>query len=281
MFDYLICDEFAFMDEQAWTEVLRATVLVKGKKVLLMSTPKGKNHFYRMWQLDGTNLKYKSFSMTSYDNPFIDTQEIEDARSTLPEHVFRQEYLAEFVDSGTELFTHLTINNDAQKTTRLYAGIDLGRADDYTVLTILNESGQMIYCQRWRHDSWTNIVQKLCYALNEYQPVTFVEVNSVGDAIYEQIKSGYDKTIYPFVTTSKSKSDIIESLIVANQNKEFTIQQIDWLLKEFDVFTYQYSAQTRSVKYGAPNGFHDDGIMSCAIAYHGVKHKSKPPFSFY
>ena len=30
-FDYLVCDEFAFIDEKAWTEVLRATVLVKGK----------------------------------------------------------------------------------------------------------------------------------------------------------------------------------------------------------------------------------------------------------
>jgi len=59
-FDYLICDEFAFMDEQAWTEVLRATVIVRGKKVLLISTPKGKNHFYRMFQLDGTNPQYKS-----------------------------------------------------------------------------------------------------------------------------------------------------------------------------------------------------------------------------
>ncbi len=64
-FDYLVCDEFAFMDEKAWTEVLRATVLVKGKKVLLISTPKGKNHFYQMHQLDGINNQYKSFTMTA------------------------------------------------------------------------------------------------------------------------------------------------------------------------------------------------------------------------
>lgn len=47
-FDYLVCDEFAFMDNEAWTEVLRATVLVRGKKVLLISTPKGKNHFHQI-----------------------------------------------------------------------------------------------------------------------------------------------------------------------------------------------------------------------------------------
>lgn len=280
-FDYLICDEFAFMDEQAWTEVLRATVIVKGKKVLLISTPKGKNHFYRMYQLDGTNPQYKSFKMTSYDNPIINPQEIDDARLTLPEHVFRQEYLAEFVDSGTELFTNLTIKNDALRTNKMYAGIDLGRADDYTVLTILNDKGQMFYCERWRHDSWTNIVLKLTDRLNQYKPVTEVEINSIGDAIYEQIKLLFHGELYPFVTSSKSKSDIIESLIVGNQSKEFTIQDIDWLKKEFDVFTYQYSAQTRSVKYGAPNGFHDDGIMSCAIAYHSFKKRLHPANNFF
>ena len=47
-FDYLIIDEFAFTRDELWNEVLSATVLVKGKKVIFISTPKGKNHFYKM-----------------------------------------------------------------------------------------------------------------------------------------------------------------------------------------------------------------------------------------
>lgn len=279
-FDYLICDEFAFIDESAWTEVLRATVLVKGKKVLLISTPKGKNHFYRLFQLDGQNPQYKSFKMTSYDNPIINPTEIDDARLTLPDHVFRQEYLAEFIEGGTELFSNITHDDNPSKDGKLFAGIDLGRADDYTVLTILNSKGQMIFCDRWRHDSWTSIVSKLLAKLNEFKPTTYVEINSIGDAIFEQLKAGY-RDIAPFVTTSKSKNDIIEGLIVANQSKEFSIKPIDWLIKEFDVFTYEYSPQTRSVKYSAPYGFHDDGVMSCAIAYHALKNlKTRGSYSF-
>ena len=49
-FHYLICDEFAFIKKSTWEYVLRATVLVKGKKCLLISTPKGKNHFFDLWQ---------------------------------------------------------------------------------------------------------------------------------------------------------------------------------------------------------------------------------------
>lgn len=270
-FDYLICDEFAFMDEQAWTEVLRATVLVRGKKVLLMSTPRGRNHFYNLHNLESVNPQYKSFTMTSYDNPIINPSEIDDAKRTLPDHVFRQEYLAEFIDGGTSPFI-LWDEKIGNREGRLYAGIDLGRADDYTVLTIVNEKGDMVFCDRWRQDSWTNIVANVCKVLNEYKPQTYIEVNSIGDAIYEQITKSYDKQkCHPFVTTSKSKQDVIEQLIVVNQNKEATIIGLDWLKKEYEVFTYQYNPKTKNVIYTAPPGFHDDGVISHALAIESMK----------
>jgi phage FluMu gp28-like protein len=165
-FDYLVIDEFAFIDEAAWTEVLRATVLVKGKKVLLISTPKGKNHFFNLFQLDGVNTQYKSFRMTSYDNPIINPSEIDDARITLPDHVFRQEYLAEFVDGGYSLFDMAIFSEHAETTSRYYAGIDLGRADDYTVISVFNQKGQQVFIDRWRQDSWANIVAKLIKVIN-------------------------------------------------------------------------------------------------------------------
>ena len=103
----------------------------------------------------------------------------------------------------------------------------------------------------------------------------------MGDPIYEQIKPLYND-IEPFVTTSKSKQDIIESLQVAIQNKEFTTLTINWLAKEFELFTYEYSQKSRSIKYSAPAGFHDDGVMSCAIAYEAfkkLKHSGKYSFA--
>lgn len=273
-FDYLICDEFAFMDSEAWTEVLRATVLVKGKKVLLISTPKGKNHFYQLHQLDGVNPQYKSFTMTSYDNTIINPTEIDDARLTLPDHVFRQEYLAEFIDGGAGMFNDLIINDTPNPTQRYYAGVDLGRADDYTVLSIFNADGKQVYLERWRQETWTGIVSKLSKVIDQYNAYTLVEANSIGDAIYEQICNSVKNknNIQPFVTTSKSKQDIIEQLVVAVQNKEVSFLSTDWLKKEFDVFGYEYNPKTKSVRYSAPSGFHDDGVMATSIAYHSYKH---------
>jgi hypothetical protein len=279
-FDYLIMDESAWQSEQAWTEVLRATVLVRGKKVLFLSTPKGRNWFYKLHALDGVNNQYKSFTMTSYDNPLIVPSEIDDARLTLPDNVFRQEYLAEFIDGGAGVFKELTINDAPSGAEAYFAGIDLGRADDYTVLTVLNNKGQMVQCERWRHSTWQNIINQIVPILTKWSAKTYVEVNSVGDAIFEQLRPLY-RDIEPFVTTSKSKQDIIEALQVAIQNKEFTSLNIEWLIKEFELFTFEYNAKTRSVKYSAPSGFHDDGVMSSAIAYHAfktLKHSGKYSF---
>jgi hypothetical protein len=278
-FDYLVCDEFAFMAEQAWSEVLRATVLVKGKKVLLISTPKGKNHFYNLFNLDSVNPQYKSFKMTSYDG-LASKDEIDGARLTLPENIFKQEYLAEFVDNGAGVFKELTINNTPSPG-KYYAGIDLGRADDYTVLTILNDLGQMVYCDRWRHQNWQYIVNNVASKLMEYKATAYVEVNSIGDVVIEQIRSQWSK-VEPFYTNAKSKQDAVEALQVAIQNKQFTCLDIDWLRKEFDIFGYEYNHKTRSIKYSAPNGFHDDGVMSCCFAYQALKNlKSSGSYSLY
>jgi hypothetical protein len=278
-FDYLIIDEAAWQMEAAWTNVLRATVLVMGKKVLFLSTPRGRNWFYNLHALDGVDPQFKSFRMSSYDNPIIDPNEIDSARYTLPEHIFKQEYLAEFVDNGSGVFSNLTIANPTGSSS-YYAGIDLGRADDYTVLSIMNQNGHLVYCERWRHNSWQNIINSMLPILKQYNPHVLIEVNSIGDVIYEQMLKLYSK-IKPFVTTSKSKQDIVEGLQVAIQNNQFTLPNIDWLIKEFNVFTYEYNPKTRNIKYSAPSGFHDDGVMSCCIAYQCYKeYKSKGEFNY-
>lgn len=275
-FDYLVCDEFAFMSSEAWTEVLRATVLVKGKKVLLISTPNGKNHFYQLFCLDGVNEQYKSFKMSSYDNPLVNKSEIDDAKVTLPDHIFRQEYLAEFVDGGSSVFGDINYKEVTTGQT-YYAGLDVARADDYTVLSIFNEKGEHVYIERWRHDSWANIINKVKDVIIKYNANTYVEVNSIGDAVFEMLQNilPNKNLIQPFVTTSKSKQDIIEQLAVANQNKEASFLPIDWLKKEFDVFTFEYNPKSRQIKYSAPVGFHDDGIMATAIGYEAFKKLKK------
>ena len=280
---YLVVDEAGYIKDNVWNEVLRATVLVRGKKVLFLSTPKGRNWFYNL-ALRGDSedyIQYKTFRGSSFDSPFITEQELLEAKMSLPDNIYRQEILAEFLDGGGEVFSNLNINcsltqyppKDANE--RYYAGLDIGRANDYTVLTILNAKGDVVRIYRERQNSWNMIVSEVVKNLREFNARCNIEINGIGDPIYEQIKKQYSN-VEPFVTSNDSKQNIIEELILTmNENKiKLPTQDLNTdLYKELSVFTYEYSPKTRRVKYGSPTGFHDDMVMSLALANDCLKKK--------
>lgn len=265
-FDYLICDEFDFMKAGTWEEVLQPTVLVKGKKVLFISTPKGRGMMFKMKINAQTDERYKYFHFTSYDNPMIDSREIDAIRRNIPDHIFRQEYLAEFVDGGFGIFKFINeAIRESNYSGQMYGGLDIGRADDYTVLTIGDKMGNTALVERWRHDEWSNIVDKVANRINEFKAQTYIEVNNQGDVFYELLSRKCRNYIHPYVTTATTKPIMIEDLALAFEQKELSIPDHEWLKDELTSFTFVYDNNTRRVKYGAPSGVHDDGVMSLAL----------------
>jgi hypothetical protein len=275
-FHFMVVDEMAFTRPELWNEVLSATVMVKGKKVIFISTPKGKNHFHALCMQPNYDDRYKYIHFTSYDNPMIAPQELEERKRSLPDHIFRQEYMAEFIDNASGLFKNVKQSAGTwEKGGKCYAGLDIGRADDYTVLTILNERGQMVYVGRWRHDEWSKIIDKVADIIKQYQAVTLIEVNNQGDIFFEMLSSRLRNLVNPFTTTSKTKPIIIEDLALAFEQSDIKIIEEQWLIDELENFTYIYNPNTRSVQYSAPSGLHDDGVISLALAWHSKKNYSK------
>jgi hypothetical protein len=273
-------DEAAFMKEETWTEAVRPTLSVRGKKVLFLSTPKGKNWFYDLYQiaLSDDYPNYIAYKGSSYDTPFISPQEIKDAKATLPNNVFRQEYLAEFLEGGGEVFTNIDANvlhMWPTKYDKVYCGVDLGRHEDYTVAVFMDNAGNTIATYRNNRHSWGVLIDELAVCINRFNAVTLIEVNSVGDVIYEQLSKKV-KSIEPFVTTNKSKQEIIEGLILDfNENNiKIPSRQLDpALYDELGYFTYEYNPKSRSIKYGHPNGLHDDCVIALALANYCRKTK--------
>lgn len=272
-FNYLIVDEMAFCRKELWDEVLSATVLVKGKKILFISTPKGKNHFHALYMRSNYDNRYKSFTFTSYQNPMIDAREIDERRESLPDYVFKQEYLAEFIDGGTGIFKNVRECVGLATGNKNFGGLDIGRADDYTVLSILNENKQMIHCERWRQMEWTNIIDKVAELIIKFNCMTAVEVNNQGDVFFELLQKKCRNLIYPHTTTSKTKPIMIEDLAVAFEDKSIQILNIDWLIDELENYTFIYNNKTRNVQYSAPSGMHDDSVISLSLAYQSLKEK--------
>lgn len=282
--DYLVVDEAAYIRDTVWSQVLRATVLVKGKKVLFLSTPRGRNWFYEM-ALRGESEdypQYRTFKGSSFDSPYISEEELKEAKMSLPESIYRQEILAEFLEGSGEVFSNLKLNcvmtnypnYDASK--KYYAGLDFGRQNDYTVLTIINSEGEMVDFYRERQKSWDVIISEVVNKLRKWKPVCYSEVNGIGDPIFETIRKQYP-SVQPFITNNESKQNLIEDLIMCLNEEKLKLPSSELnadLYKELSVFTYEYSPKTRKVKYGSPNGFHDDTVISLALAYHSFKKKA-------
>lgn len=98
LFDLIVIDEVASMRNfwSSWEEVVRPTLTDRKGEVLFISTPRGFNHFYDLYNLQEGDPDFKSFHFTSYDNPNIPAEEIDKAKSQLTEDRFAQEYLADF-----------------------------------------------------------------------------------------------------------------------------------------------------------------------------------------
>lgn len=185
-----ICDEVASFKnwEYLWQEVLRPALSDFTGWVWFISTPQGFNHFYELYLRQETNPEYKSFHFTSYDNPYLNKDEIEQAKKELieqgAEDAFAQEYLADFkkqLDAFTtaeKLHRMTDFENNSKKligwlelkgvnyieqaeiikswlygleseySRSLYAGIDIAKQQDRTVVTVLADriAGKGIKC---------------------------------------------------------------------------------------------------------------------------------------
>lgn len=99
-FDFLVPDEVSQMKnwEYNWQAVLEPTLAFRRGKSLFISTPQGFNHFHKMYEQgqDKNNKLWKSWHFTSYDNPFLPIDRIEQAKKDSTEDYFSQEYMADF-----------------------------------------------------------------------------------------------------------------------------------------------------------------------------------------
>ena len=97
-FDLVVLDEVASMRDfwLHWEEVIRPTLTDRKGEGIFISTPKGFNHFYDLFKKEDTDVDYKSFHFTSYDNPHLPHEELDKARKEITEDRFAQEYMADF-----------------------------------------------------------------------------------------------------------------------------------------------------------------------------------------
>lgn len=261
-FHLAVIDEASFIPnlEDGWLNSIRPTLTDYKGKAIFLSTPKGKNYFFSLFSKAEPD--WQSFKFTTYDNPYIDPQEIDDARKQLPEVVFEQEYMANPAENAANPFGSQYIRNCIHPVTTMPIvayGIDLAKSVDWTVIVGLDEDGNVAYFDRFQMD-WHNTKQTI---LRLPKCPILVDSTGVGDPILEDLQRE-GVMIQGLKFTSSSKQQLMEGLQAAIHQRK--IGYPDGIIsQELEVFEYQYTAT--GVKYSAPSGFHDDAVMALALAW--------------
>jgi len=94
--NFIVMDEAADIDSEAWYSVLRPTLSDTGGHALFLGTPKGMNWFKELYDNHLTKNNWMSFQFTTVDGGNVPVEEVEQARANLDARTFRQEFLATF-----------------------------------------------------------------------------------------------------------------------------------------------------------------------------------------
>jgi hypothetical protein len=282
--DWVIVDEAARMKPSIWESHLSQRLLDRRGWALLISTPRGKGWYYDLFMRGQRgDPDHASWNAPSWSNPHLDAALIEAERSRLPERVFRQEYGGEFLEGSGAVFRHVrecAIGSwiEPIKGKLYFAGLDLAKVEDYTVLTILNRDNQVVAFDRFHRLDWQFQVQRIVALTGRYNNAsTLVDSTGAGEPIYESLRAaGCRVRPYPF--TVKSKNALINNLSLMLEREELELPTpalCPELTDELEAFEYSVTEQGH-VKTGAVAGTHDDCVISLALAAWENRHGYQP-----
>lgn len=264
-----------------WQQAIRPTLVDLGGRALILGTPKGRRHgFVVMFNRgQGEDVDWKAFRASTLENPYIPKEEVDAARKELPPEIFAQEFEGIPTDDGANPFgieaVRECVGPQSNYPPVIY-GVDLARATDFTVVCGLDAWMRVCYLDRWQLP-WAATKEKIAEIVQDTPCI--VDATGVGDGIVEDLQ-GMGVAASPYVFTQPSKLRLMQRLIAVFQGAEISIPD-GWLQTELETFEFTFTAS--GVRYEAPSGFHDDGVMALGLALHGwdrvqgVKPADEPP----
>ena len=290
-----ILDEAAYLDKEAM-EIILPFISAHNAPLILASTPfMTEGFYYDMWEkgMNGNNPNIKTFDWS--DEPEISRFLTEERKAlykaTMSPQKYRTEIDGKFLsgDNGL-LFRNIDacVKAELEVTNSVFIGIDFGTGtsnnddSDYTALAVINNNGQLIELHRQNNLSPMQQVEWLTTIILDIASRHTIrcilgEWNSIGsvyiDALNLKLKSR-SLSVTDWITSNKSKREIIEALQIAFENKTIglsgDLNLLPQLASELRLFGAQWNPKTNVVTFSATKG-HDDLVMSLALAWWNYK----------
>lgn len=263
-----VVDEASRVREDAWHAV-RTTLTATRGRVRIIGNVKGRRNWaYKLARrAESGEAEMHYARITASDavaGGVLQSEEIEDARRTLPESVFRELYLAEPSDDGGNPFGLDAIRacvRPMAAASPFVWGIDLAKSIDYTVCIALDGQGSVCRFARYQKP-WQDTIADVRERIG--RAPALVDSTGVGDPVLEALQAGASN-YGGFKFSSTSKQQLMEGLAVAIQQGAIHFPDGP-IVTELEQFEYAYTRT--GVRYSAPEGLHDDCVMALALAWH-------------
>jgi Terminase large subunit, T4likevirus-type, N-terminal len=277
-----VIDEASRFKEDAW-HAIRSTLTATRGPIRIIGNVKGrKNWFFQLARrAEAGDPEMGYHRLTAYDAVqagVLEADEIADAKRTLPEHVFRELYLAEPADDEGNPFgaTHIRACIVPEQSPRpaVAWGWDLARKQDWTVGIGLDADGRVCEALRFQKP-WHEQVDIIKRFVKNTPAL--VDETGVGDPIVEALKLPVRKggngaqiielscpRLEGYKFTSASKQMLMEGLALAIHERKVRYPDGPIVI---ELLSFEYEFTRLGIRYSAPPGMHDDCVCALALAW--------------
>lgn len=284
--DLLVIDEAPYVRKKVWEHELSPTMaLSENSRVFFIGTPRGKNWVYQEW------LKAKEFGgafrFPSSANPYLSKKRLEDIKANISKGAWEQEYLAIPQEQASSVFRniHSVVGDcvgDPEPGHRYVMGVDLAQVRDYSVLIVMDEDTHRVRAyDRFKKIDYPLQIDRIeAMAVKYNNAKIIVEENNIGFAVIDELRArglrvkGFKTQGTVTDKVQGSKEQLIKKLALDIENQNIMIPNWTPLIDELDIYGQELTPAGH-IKYGAPEGFHDDCVMALALANWGIMGKSR------
>lgn len=271
-FNLVVVDEAGFISPEAYFDAILPTLADYDGDCLLIGTPKGKNWFWQEWaRAKADGIQSAAWQAPTSANPMPSIQRaFQLVQGRIPERSFRQEWLAEFLDDGGGVFRNVRACATAQKLTAPIAGrqyivgVDLAKHNDFTWFVVGDVlTKEVVYLDYFNQIDYTVQLDRLSALFAIWKPQAIIVERNIGEMFIESAHRR-NLPVIPFQTTNATKQVIIDNLAMGFEQKLLKIPDDEMLIGELQAFEID-KTPSGLIKYGAPDGFHDDGVIALAL----------------
>jgi len=296
----VICDEASFMPEEVITQVIFPMLSTTDGYAIFLSTPWGKDHFfYRAF----VNPAYSVHKVKSEQCPLIKKEFLEEMKANMTHEAYLMEYEAEFVEALNSYFPQDLIRKCVELAQKLgvelyasleavfptgdyYAGLDFGKLQDYSVLTVLKREGEtlkLVYLYQFPLETpYTHVIGQLVRANQKFKfRKVLVDQTGVGEPVLEEIRNQGLSNIEGLKFTVQTKEELLSNLKIAMEQNRLAIPYHRQLCTQINEQQYAYS-KSGHLQFSHPTNSHDDMLWALALSVYAAREppRKEPTFTF-